>query len=135
MDQPIIELVRYGWQGVVIAVVLLLARMVGPSLATVLPAWTTARSKREDQLMNALHTATAVMTEMVSVLQSLRAEIGTVRSDQVELRSDVEHIADQLALPRPRRGKGSDQRRRTTDDGRRTTGDDGDGHGRPTTDD
>jgi hypothetical protein len=105
MDQTIVELLRYGWQGVVIAVVLLLVRMAGPALATVLPAWTTARSKREDQLMSALHTATAVMTEMVSVLQSLRAEIGAVRMDQVELRSDVEHIAEQLAMPRPRSAK------------------------------
>ncbi len=107
MDQTIVELLRYGWQGVVIAVVLLVARMVGPSLATMLPAWTTARAKREDQLLSALHTATAVMTETVSVLQSLRAEIGAVRADQVELRSDIEHIAEQLALPRPRRGAGN----------------------------
>ena len=105
MDQTIIELLRYGWQGVVIAVVLLLARLLGPSLVTMLPAWTTARSKREDQLMDALRAGTTVMTEMVSVLQSLRSEIGTVRVDQIELRSDVEHIAEQLALPRPRRGE------------------------------
>ncbi len=105
MDQTIVELLRYGWQGVVIAVVLLLARLLGPILATMLPAWTTARSKREDQLMDALRTGTAVMTEMVSVLQSLRSEISTVRVDQIELRSDVEHIAEQLALPRPRRGE------------------------------
>jgi hypothetical protein len=32
----------------------------------------------------------------------LRAEVANVRRDQAELRSDVEHIAEQLDLPRPR---------------------------------
>ena len=56
----------------------------------------------EELLMGALTQATRVMTETVSVLQSLRGEVSAVRKDQAELRSDVEHIAEQLDLPRPR---------------------------------
>ncbi len=95
-------LLRYGWQGVVIAVVMILARVVGPELSKLLPAWMSASAKREDQLLEALRAATGVMVEIVSELRSLRVEVGAVRSDQYELRSDVEYIADQLKLPRPR---------------------------------
>ncbi len=100
---PIVEtLLGYGWGGVVVAVVLLLARVLGPSLSALLPGWLSTRAKREDLLMKALTQATRVMTETVSVLQSLRGEVAAVRQDQAELRSDVEHIAEQLDLPRPR---------------------------------
>jgi hypothetical protein len=87
---------------VVIAAVFLLGRALGPSLSAVLPAWASSRQKREDLLMEALQGATRVMAETVSVLQSLRAEVAMVHRDQAELRSDVEHIAEQLDLPRPR---------------------------------
>jgi hypothetical protein len=102
MDPVVTELLKYGSTGAVIAVVLLLGRALGPALATVLPAWASTRARREDLLMEALQGATRVMAETVSVLQSLRAEVATVRRDQAELRSDVEHIAEQLDLPRPR---------------------------------
>ncbi len=105
MEPVVEELVRYGWQGVVIAIVLLLARAVAPSVSALLPAWLRTRQKREDLLMEALTQATKVMTETVSVLQTLRGEVAAVRKDQAELRSDVEHIAEQLDLPRPRTRK------------------------------
>lgn len=101
--EPIVEeLLKYGSTGAMIAVVFLLARALAPALATVVPAWASVRTKREDLLMEALQGATKVMSETVSVLQTLRAEVATVRRDQAELRSDVEHIAEQLDLPRPR---------------------------------
>lgn len=102
MEPIVAELLKYGSTGAVIAVVLLLGRALGPPLAQVLPAWASTRARREDLLMDALQGATRVMSETVSVLQSLRAEVATVRRDQAELRSDVEHIAEQLDLPRPR---------------------------------
>ncbi len=102
MDPVVEELARYGWQGVVVAVVVLLAKAVGPLMASLVPAWTSARAQREELLLEALSQATRVMTETVSVLQSLRGEVSAVRKDQAELRSDVEHIAEQLDLPRPR---------------------------------
>lgn len=102
MDPVVTELLKYGSTGAVIAVVFLLGRELGPALAAVLPAWASTRARREDLLMEALQGATRVMAETVSVLQSLRAEVATVRRDQAELRSDVEHIAEQLDLPRPR---------------------------------
>lgn len=102
MDSVVNELLKYGSTGAVIAVVFLLGRALGPALTAVLPAWASTRSRREDLLMEALQGATRVMSETVTVLQSLRAEVATVRRDQAELRSDVEHIAEQLDLPRPR---------------------------------
>lgn len=102
MDPVVNELLKYGSTGAVIAVVFLLGRALGPALTAVLPAWASARARREDLLMEALQAATKVMSETVTVLQSLRAEVATVRRDQAELRSDVEHIAEQLELPRPR---------------------------------
>ena len=102
MDPLVDELVRYGWQGVVVATVVLLTKALGPPVASLVPAWTSARAQREELLMEALTQATKVMTETVSVLQSLRGEVSAVRKDQAELRSDVEHIAEQLDLPRPR---------------------------------
>ena len=105
MDPVVEGLFRYGWQGVVVAAVVLLAKAVGPPVASLLPAWASARTKREALLMEALTEATKVMTETVGVLQSLRGEVSAVRKDQAELRSDVEHIAEQLDLPRPRTRK------------------------------
>lgn len=103
MDPMIEQLLRYGWQGVVIAVVLLLAQAFGPGLSKALPVWATARTKREDLLMDALRQATQVMAEMVAALQSLRVEVGQIRADQGQLRSDVEHIVDRLDMPRLKR--------------------------------
>ena len=89
----------------VIAIMVLLARAAAPSVSSLLPAWLRTRQKREDLLMEALMQATKVMTETVSVLQSLRGEVAAVRKDQAELRSDMEHIAEQLDLPRLRTRK------------------------------
>ena len=97
------ELLQYGTPGVIAYGLYLFGRLIAPALRQYLPAWTSARNQREDLLMEALRSATAVMTETVSVLQSLRREVVMVRTDQTELRSDVEHIATQLDLPRPRR--------------------------------
>ena len=97
------ELLKYGTPGVIAYGLYLFGRMVAPVLRHYLPAWVSAQNQREDLLMDALRAATTVMTEMVSVLQSLRREVVMVRADQAELRSDVEHIAEQLELPRPRR--------------------------------
>ena len=102
MDPVMGELLKWGWQGVVVAVVVLVVKAFGPPVAALLPAWASAHRRREDQLMEALRAATAVMTEIVSVLQSLRAEVREVREDQAELRIDVEHIAQKLDMPRPR---------------------------------
>jgi predicted RecB family endonuclease len=103
MDPIIFELLKWGWQGVVIAAILLLSRALGPALNGLLPAWLSARTRREDLLIEALRQSTQVMAETVAALQALRAEVSLIRGDQAELRVDVSHIADDLDLPRPRR--------------------------------
>jgi hypothetical protein len=103
VDPVIEQLLRYGWQGVVIAIVVLLAKAFAPAIGRALPAWASARSKREDLLLEALRQATRVMAEMVAALQSLRVEVGQIRADQGQLRSDVELIADRLDMPRLKR--------------------------------
>ncbi len=106
MDTVVIELLKLGWQGAVVALVLLIGRAAAPALASVLPAWVGARGKREDRLMEALEAATRVMAETVAALQCLRGEVVEIRRDQGDLRADVAHIAHELDLPRPRRRRG-----------------------------
>ena len=105
MDSVVGELLRYGWLGVVVAAVLTGLKAVGPSLVRLAPAWSVARRRREDQLLEALRAATACMTEVALELRGVRGDVSAVRRDQVELRSDVEHIAERLQLPRPRARK------------------------------
>ncbi len=105
MDVVVVELLRYGWSGVVIVVVMLGLNAIGPILARAAPAWASSHRRREDQLLEALRAATACMTEIAIELRSVRGDVAAVRRDQVELRSDMEHIAERLQLPRPRQRK------------------------------
>ena len=103
MDSVIGELIKFGLQGVVVAVVLLAGRALGPALGAMLPEWLSSRSKREDRLVKALEASTRAMVEVVATLQGLRREIEQVRAESGELRVDVAYIAQELDLPRRRR--------------------------------
>ena len=99
------ELLKYGTPGVVAYCLFLAGRGVAPLVQAYLPAWASARDKREDRIVAALENAAKYMAESVATLQGLRAEIAHVRDETAELRLDVAYVAQALELPRPRHGR------------------------------
>ena len=97
------ELVRYGWQGVVVAVMLGLARLAWPAVVAVLPKWVTARRAREDRLLRALQGSTKAMAENTAAIEAVRQELERLSRASGATHDDVRFIAEQLELGRGRR--------------------------------
>ena len=103
---------RYGVPELVPYCLLVGGKAVSSVLSAYVPGWMSAREKREDRLVLALEASTRAMVEVVATLQGLRAEIAEVRQEAGELRIDVAYIAQELEMPRRRRGvKGEGVRR------------------------
>jgi len=103
VDEVIRELLRYGWQGLVVAVVLGLARLTWPLLATLLPKWLTARRAREDRLLRALQGSTKAMAEATAAAEAVQQELARLGRESNATHEDVRFIAEQLELGRGRR--------------------------------
>ncbi len=103
MDALIPELLRYGWQGLVVAIMLGLARLIWPAVAGMLPKWLTARRMREDRLLKALQTATQALTEAAAASEAVRQELARLGQKTDEMGAHVHYIAAQLELGRPPR--------------------------------
>ncbi len=103
MDEVMRELVRYGWQGVVVAVMLGLARLAWPVVVAVLPKWVTARRAREDRLLRALQGSTKAMAENTAAVEAVRQELVRLSRESSATREDVCFIAEKLELGRGRR--------------------------------
>ena len=103
MDEVMRELLRYGWQGLVVAVVLGLARLAWPALVALLPPWMTARRAREDRLLRALQGSTKAMAEGTAADEAVRQELARLSRQSDAVHDDVRFIAEQLELGRGRR--------------------------------
>ena len=103
VDEVIRELLRYGWQGLVVAVVLGLGRLAWPILVALLPQWETARRAREDRLLRALQSSTKAMTEAAAAAEAVRQELARLSRESSATREDVRFITEQLELGRGRR--------------------------------
>ena len=103
MDEVIRELLRYGWQGLVVAVVLGLGRLAWPTLIALRPKWVTARRAREDRLLRDLQNSTKAMTEAAAAAEAVRRELARLSRESSATREDVRFIAEPLALGRGRR--------------------------------
>ena len=97
-------MLQYGMPGVVAYCLLLGGKAVSPVLSVYVPGWVSAREQRENRLVLALEASTRAMVEVVATLQGLRAEIAEVRQEAGELRIDVAYIAQELEMPRRKRG-------------------------------
>ena len=103
MDEVMRELVRYGWQGVVVAIMLGLARLAWPAVVAVLPNWVTARRAREDRLLRALQGSTKAMAETTAAMEAVRQELVRLSRESSATHDDVCFIAEKLELGRGRR--------------------------------
>lgn len=93
MDQIIQELLRYGWQGLVVAIVLGLARLIWPALVALLPQWFKARRAREDRWFRALQNSTKAMTEATAVCEAVKHELARLAQLSLETHGGMQDMA------------------------------------------
>ncbi len=108
MDPIIQELLRYGWQGLVVAVVLGLARLIWPVLTAVLPTWLSSRRAREEKLLKALQSATKAIVEATAAAEATRQELARLTRCTEDAQADLSFIAAQLEIERPRKMRNAD---------------------------